>query len=192
MLEDDVVLEAEDGEGNTATPNDKLKKLRQERDEARKQRDEYLAGWQRAKADYVNLERRMRSLREELSKGATVGVVASIVGAFDSLESAWKTASLGAPKVADGIRAVSKQLEEGLKEHGVIRFSPAPGEPFDPARHEAVHTLATDAKEEDNTVTECLQSGFELDGTIVRPARVIVKHYQDSSESKISSPELRV
>ncbi|MEK9176856.1 MAG: nucleotide exchange factor GrpE [Patescibacteria group bacterium] len=180
MPDDDIVLEAEDGEGNTATPSEKLKKTRDERDEARKQRDEYLAGWQRAKADYVNLERRLRTLGQELSKTAATNMARSVIAAFDSLESALKTASADAPKVAEGIAAVVRQLEEGLKEHAVTRFSPSVGEQFDPVRHEAVQTLATEKKEDDNTVTECLQSGYELDGTVVRPARVVVRHYQGS------------
>jgi molecular chaperone GrpE len=102
----------------------------------------------------------------------------SVIATFDSLDSAKKSAAETAPKVAEGVQAVARQLEEALKEHGIMRFLPNPGDTFDPVRHEAVHTLATGAESEDNTITECLQSGFELDGTIIRPARVIVKHYQ--------------
>ncbi len=47
------------------------------------------------------------------------------------------------------------------------------GEPFDPARHEAV--MAQDSPTaEPNSVLQVVQPGFELGGRLLRPARVIV------------------
>lgn len=167
---DDVVVEETSEEGDSGTAEQKLKKLRNELKEAKKESAENLAGWQRAKADYVNLERRMRGMGEELSQGARREVARGFIEAADSLEAALK---------ADpALGAVLRQMDEAFKKHGIIRFAPNPGEAFDPARHESVQILATSAKEEDTTVSEVLQSGYELEGLVVRPARVIVAHYQ--------------
>lgn len=166
----DLVIEPEE-DGETATPEQKLKKLRDELKKAQKEANDNLAGWQRAKADYVNLERRMRGAGEEVAKYAAKSATLAFIPVLDSLESA--------SRGDHGLSAILKQADEALKSYGIARYTPKPGETFDPARHESVQVLETKSKEEDNTVTQCLQSGYEQDGTIVRPARVVIKHYKE-------------
>jgi molecular chaperone GrpE len=166
---DDVVIEESTEDGDEGTAEQKLKKLRDELKESKKVAGENLAGWQRAKADYVNLERRMRSYGEELGQSAVRSVVEAFIPAADSIEAA--------AKADPGIAAVMRQVDEAFKKQGVMRYTPTEGNTFDPARHESVQILATGKAEEDNTVSECLQSGYELAGTIIRPARVSVKHF---------------
>ncbi len=168
-MSDDIVIEESNEEGDEGTAEQKLKKLRDELKEVKKERDLNLAGWQRAKADYVNLERRMRSLGDELSKSATRSAAVGFIPVLDSLEAA----------AADNpaLNAVLKQADESLKAHGIARYVPRPGEVFDPARHESIQVLATQKAEEDNTVSSVLQSGYALGDVIIRPARVIINHH---------------
>lgn len=177
-VDDDVIFEPEE-DGKTQNSAQKMKKLREERDKARKERDEYLAGWQRSKADYVNLQRRMREASSDVAKVAVSGIVGNIIPVFDSLEAARKAAENAGEGVQKGIDQVVAQLQSSLKEHGVLRFQPKEGDAFDPERHEPMQTVATEDKNLDNTVHECYQSGFELGGTIIRPARVAVRKFQD-------------
>lgn len=170
---DDVVLEPE-GEEGTATDDQKLKKLRKERDEARKERDEYLTGWQRSKADYVNLTKRVRESSESASQAGLLGLAGSVVQVFDSLEAAEKAAASADASVQKGILQVTKQLESALNENGVERYAPKVGEQFDPTLHEPMQTLETKEEKEDNTVAECFQSGYRSQGQVIRPARVSV------------------
>lgn len=165
---DDVVIESTDEDGET-TSQDVVKKLRAERDHARKEAAENLAGWQRAKADYVNLQGRMRTLGDDLSKGAIRALAEAFIPVADSLE-----AAVGHDP---GLKATLKQLDEAFKVAGITRFTPKSGEIFDPVRHESVQVLATENEKEDNTVSTCLQSGYELGGTIIRPARVTIYHH---------------
>lgn len=167
----DVVIESEDD--TDATPEQKLKKLRDELKEAKKAAGENLAGWQRAKADYVNLERRMRGMGDELSKNAARDVALGFIPVLDSLEAA----AAGNP----GLNAILRQADESLKSHGITRYVPRPGEGFDPTRHESVQVLATDEKKDDNTISKTLQSGYAMGDVIIRPARVIIQHYQEAS-----------
>jgi molecular chaperone GrpE len=175
--QNDVVIEESTEDGDEGTAEQKLKKLRDEMKEAKKTASENLAGWQRAKADYINLERRMRSMGDELSKGAARNVALGFIPVLDSLEAA----VAGNP----GLGAILKQADESLKVHGITRYVPRPGEGFDPARHESVQVLATETKEEDNTVSETFQSGYVLEEVTIRPARVSVRYYQ--SERKMES-----
>ncbi|MEN9390344.1 MAG: hypothetical protein RLZZ283_444 [Candidatus Parcubacteria bacterium] len=175
MSDDDIVIdtEADLGDGE-ATPEMRLKKLRLERDEARKNASEHLAGWQRAKADYVNLERRMRESGSEVKRITIAALVLDILQAYDSLQMAVLHAA-GTPAEA-GIRATLKQLDDALVTHGVKKIHPQKGDAFDPHTHEPMQTVATDQKEEDNTVDTTLQTGFKIDDVVIRPARVTIKH----------------
>lgn len=175
--EDDIVFEPEE-DGKTQNSAQKMKKLREERDSARHERDDYLAGWQRSKADYVNLQRRMREAGEEITKTAVATIVQSIIPVFDSLEAALHAAEEGDHNVKKGVEQVITQLESALKENGVTRFKPQQGDPFDPDKHEPMQTVASNKKNEDNTIHECYQSGFEMKGTTIRPARVAVRKFE--------------
>jgi molecular chaperone GrpE len=167
--DNDVVVEETSDDGDEGTAEQKLKKLRDELKEAKQERDANLAGWQRAKADYINLEKRMRVAGAEATQSAARAVALGFIPALDSLEAA----AQGDP----GVVAILRQADEALKAHGIVRFTPQTGELFDPARHESVQVLATALPAEDNTVSACLQSGYELGGVIIRPARVIIKHH---------------
>lgn len=189
---DDVTIEPEN-DGAQDTAEEKLKKLRTELREAKAEAAEYLAGWQRSKADYINLSRRVREEAERGMKNGAARMAESLIAVFDSLEAAEKSlpaaaaAQAGADTsggaVASGIAQVISQLEAALREHDVARFTPTAGDLFDPERHEVVHTVATDSEKEDNTVSETLQSGYEIGGMLIRPARVAVKHYQTSASA---------
>lgn len=165
--QDDVVLEPEDNAD--ATPEQRLKKLRDELKETKRAVGDNLAGWQRAKADYVNLERRMRGMGDELSKNAARNVALGFIPVLDSLEAA----TAGNPD----LNAILKQADESLKSHDITRYVPRPGEGFDPARHESVQVLATNEKKDDNTISKTLQSGYAMGDVIIRPARVIINHH---------------
>ena len=75
---DEEVLE-EDG------LNDKLKKLRVELKECEKQKAEYLAGWQRTKADFINARKDEEKARAEFAKFAAERVLREMLAVADSL-----------------------------------------------------------------------------------------------------------
>jgi molecular chaperone GrpE len=72
----------------------------------------------------------------------------------------------------DGLRAVLDQMESILARAGVRRIG-APGEPFDPTRHEAIEVRETD-EAPDRTVVDVLRSGYARGDRILRPAQVVV------------------
>jgi molecular chaperone GrpE (heat shock protein) len=59
-----------------------------------------------------------------------------------------------------------------LKSHNIEQIKAA-GEKFDPALHEAM-TQQTDAEQEDNVVLEEFQTGYTLNGRVIRPSKVVV------------------
>lgn len=176
-MQDDIVIDDSlDSEGAEVSLEEKIRSLRDTLKKVQAENAENLAGWQRAKADYVNLQKRMREAEEMARQTAVSKVVIDIVGVFDSLEAAVQSAEMHGQST-EGVTAVSKQLENILQKHGVIRFTPQPGDPFDPALHEPMQVVATKNKEDDNTLERVMQSGYTLQSITIRPARVSVFQY---------------
>lgn len=162
---DDVVFEGSTEDGDTGTPEQKLKALRDKLKRANAEAADNLAGWQRAKADYINLQKRSREDLELLSARAAGSIIEELIPVFDSLE-------------ASAHDAVVKQLDQALMKLGVTRLRPSVGDVFNPAHEEAVQGVATDDKTKDNTIHSVLQSGYIIGAITIRPARVIVYHYE--------------
>ncbi len=171
-------VEAEAGPGA-------LKALREKLTACLAEKQEHLAGWQRAKADYVNArkgesERTDLRVREERTR-----ILASVLASLDSFESAFADAAWervdGSWRA--GVENIYQKLRTVLPEHGVEPFGEA-GEAFDPRRHEPVTLVSTDDPSRDHTVAEVIQRGYEAkDGTVIRPARVTVFAREELSAS---------
>jgi molecular chaperone GrpE len=73
---------------------------------------------------------------------------------------------------AAGLRAILEQMESVLARQGAERIG-APGEQFDPERHEAIGVRETD-EVPDRTVLDVARSGYALGDRVLRPAQVIV------------------
>jgi molecular chaperone GrpE len=138
------------------------------------QADEYLALAQRAQADFENYRKRMmRDVAAAESRG--IGrLVRELLPALDNLERALAAAETDEQEhqLVEGIRLVQAELLAALARSGVQGFSPA-GEAFDPVQHEAMAQLPVEGHEP-GTIVEVLQSGYRLDETVLRPARVVV------------------
>jgi molecular chaperone GrpE len=71
-----------------------------------------------------------------------------------------------------GLFLVARRLSTQLDQLGVQQIG-APGELFDPRRHEAISTeVRTDQPE--GTVLQVVQPGYVLADRIIRPAQVVV------------------
>jgi molecular chaperone GrpE len=91
----------------------------------------------------------------------------------DSLELAVQNAGRADVKsLREGQEATLQLLSRALEKLGVKPIDPI-GEPFDPARHEAMMTQESPTAEP-NSVLKVVQPGYELNGRLLRPARVIV------------------
>lgn len=173
---DDVVMEPEDGEGNTKTPEQKLKDLREKLSKTQKERDEYLDSLQRMKADYINAKKRFEEDSRSLTRFATEGLVMQLLPVMDGLESALLHSGVDSASMT-GIQNIKSELLKIFSQNGVEAFDPT-NRPFDPMMQEPVETVAVLSESEDNIVTKVHQKGYTLNGRLIRPARVAVGHYQ--------------
>jgi molecular chaperone GrpE len=137
---------------------------------AERERDEYLNLAQRTQADFENY--RKRAAREAAAAGerAKSGLVRELLPIVDNLERAIVSAEEGEQHLAEGVRLVHSELIAVLERNGIEQFNPA-GDRFDPAEHEA---LSVRADGEPGLVLDVVEKGYRANGTVLRPARVVV------------------
>jgi len=143
--------------------------LAESEERAKSHWDQYL----RAVADLDNVRKRAARDIEAANRYGLEKFAAELLPVKDSLELAVQNA--GKADVASlkaGQEATLQLLDKALQKLGVKVIDPA-GEPFDPERHEAM--MAQESKTaEPNSVLQVVQPGYELNGRLLRPARVIV------------------
>jgi molecular chaperone GrpE len=137
---------------------------------AQRERDEYLDLARRTQADFENY--RKRAAREAAAAGerAKSGLVRELLPIVDNLERALRSAEDGEQHLAEGVRLVHAELIAVLERNGVEQFDPA-GDRFDPTEHEA---LSVREDGEPGLVLDVLEKGYRANGTVLRPARVVV------------------
>jgi molecular chaperone GrpE len=139
---------------------------------AQRERDEYLDLARRAQADFENY--RKRAAREAAAAGerAKSGLVRELLPVVDNLERALASAEESEQHLAEGVRLVHSELIAVLERNGVEQFDPS-GDRFDPTEHEALSMREQDGSES-GVVLDVVEKGYRANGTVLRPARVVV------------------
>lgn len=135
---------------------------------------EYLAGWQRAKADYANLKKETEAKQVEFMAYANSELLKELLPLVDYFKQALKAVPAerkGEPWV-EGVRHIQSRLEQILAYHGVKELEVV-GEKFDPSWHEAVAEVA-DSGQPAGTIIDEVRTGFMLHDKLLQPARVKV------------------
>lgn len=172
---EDIDFESEDELGDIGAAKAKLKKLKDELEKVKKERQDYLDGWQRCKADSVNLRKESEARGAKLAEMLREDLVHDIIPALDSFDMA--AASEAWAGVSDGFKSgmeyVRSQLLEALRRHGIERYG-AVGETLDHALHEVIEERE-DMPGIQGTIVRILRSGYKTKDKVLRPAQVFVK-----------------
>lgn len=170
----DVVVEADGSEelsrDEAGEASGKVSKQKGEIERLRAEKQEYLDGWQRAKADYVNALKRFDDEKKnaiELGKVITVGAFLPVM---DSLERA-----KAAGEIPESFKGIVMQLETAAKALSLSKIGEV-GEAFNPSLHEALGQDATTDPLKDDTITAVLEPGWKSKEAVIRPAKVRVAH----------------
>jgi molecular chaperone GrpE len=152
----------------------------------KKRAEEYLAKWQRAQADFVNLKRRSEQERGEIIKTANAELAHSILPSLDDLNRALK--HVDGPGVEDnwveGISLIERKLKASLESHGIQEIK-ALGEKFDPNLHEAVmHSQGPEG-----VIIQEIQKGYMLHDRVIRPSKVVVGNGETESGDEVGADE---
>lgn len=160
-----------------------IARLRQELAEALAKSEENLSGWKRAQADFENYRKRVDNESSEWSSFGKQVAFAQIVPVLDSLEQA----IIHAPEIPDqryanwksGLDGIIKQMDSIMKQIGIEKIE-AVGKKFDPSLHEAVREIAGP---ESGIVAEQYQTGYALNGKVLRPAQVVITKEVENGKS---------
>ena len=157
------------GEEDPANEEERMEEKEEASEEA-EQPEDYLALAQRIQADFENY--RKRAVREAAAAGerARTGLVRELLPIVDNLERALASAEEGEQHLAEGVRLVHSELIAVLERNGIRQFDPA-GEKFDPTEHEA---LSVRDEGEAGLVLDVVEKGYRTNGSVLRPARVVV------------------
>ncbi len=148
-----------------------VKELKDKLEIEKKRAAEHLAGWQRAKADYLNREREIGKEKVEWIKFANLELVLNLLPILDSFEQLTKNLAEGLKNDGwvNGVLKIKEQLENFLKNQGVEKIKTA-GEKFNTEFHEAI-----EKRGESGEIVEEIQAGYKMHEQVIRPAKVIIK-----------------
>jgi molecular chaperone GrpE len=127
--------------------------------------------YMRALAEVDNVRKRAARDVEQAHKFALERFANNLIGVKDSLELGLSTAAT-AEALKSGTEATLKLLSKAFEQAGVVEIVPL-GEPFNPELHEAM-VMQPSAEHLPNSVLQVIQKGYQLNGRLLRPARVIV------------------
>ncbi len=161
-----------------------IEDLQKKLEECEKKAAEYLSGWQRERADFLNYKKEEMERIGELLKYAGEEFILRILPILDNFEIAIKevrSMKHEEAKIEDlikGFLQIKTQLQDFLKSLGVEEINTM-GEMFNPNLHEAVEEVepsfakASEGKEiKSGTIIEEIQKGYKINGRLLRPAKV--------------------
>ncbi|MDD5710509.1 MAG: nucleotide exchange factor GrpE [Candidatus Colwellbacteria bacterium] len=137
-----------------------------------KERDDFLAGWQRAKADLINYKKDELKRLEEVARFANAEIIFDIIRVLDSFELGL-TAMEKLGKVDKGVYLIKGQLEDALRKYGLERVEVKEGDEFDPNLQEAIASIDGNVSQ-DNRIAEEVERGYTLHGRTLRVPKVKV------------------
>lgn len=167
-----------------------IESIRAQLDDARRQADEYLAGLQRERAEFLNFKRRTSEERERELGLAGEGLIRKVLAIADDFDRAIdnRPAELAGDAWADGVAAIDRKLRALLESEGVRPIDAGPGRPFDPREHEAIANVPGTGRR-DGEIVEEVQRGYRLRDRVIRPALVAVATGQHASDQRASDDE---
>ena len=162
-----------------------IEDVKKQLEECQRLKDEYLQGWQRARADFLNYKKEEMERIAGFMAYANEELILKILPILDNFEIVEKKLpeNLKNEENVKGILQVKIQLQDFLKNQGIEEIKKA-GEKFDPNLHEAVEEVeeiepsfakASEGKDiKSGIIVEEIQKGYKINGRLLRPAKVKV------------------
>jgi molecular chaperone GrpE len=148
--------------------------LLQELEEWKVKSEEYLDGWQRARAEFANYKKRVERDQAQAYQMAAANIYKDFLDVLDDLERALKDRPEGDEVAvwASGIQLIYRKLLSLLEADGVTVME-AENQFFDPNIHEAISSEDNDDYES-GQIIEVLKQGYFVGDKVLRPALVRV------------------
>ncbi|MFH0803529.1 MAG: nucleotide exchange factor GrpE [Candidatus Tagabacteria bacterium] len=164
--EEEIIVEETIDEEGDFSFQEKINKIQEKLKKCQELKEEYLDGWQRAKADLINARKDDERRNQEFLKFANAALIFEILPVLDSFDLAFASED---SKFSKGIFLIKMQLEDVLKKYG-LEVIKSVGEKFNLQLHEIVQEV--ESEKEEGIIAEEIQKGYLLNGKVLRPARV--------------------
>jgi molecular chaperone GrpE len=157
-----------------------VKKLRAKLAKATAEKQEYLTGWQKDKAEFLNARKRDKESNEQYIKFATENLVNELVPVLDSFNmamgntEAWEKVD---KNWRVGVEYIFNQLKKTLEENGLKEINPI-GQLFDATRDEAVSHESVTSEKDDHKIVAVIQKGYTLNGKALKAPKVKVGEFK--------------
>ena len=167
------------------TKTKESEELKKQIKELKKKADEYLAGWKRAKADYINRERGIAKEKDSWIKFANLELILPLLQILDSFDQSLMQSPENFPPKTDqprtekqdpwakGVFQIRQQFENFLQDHGIEKIKTV-GEKFNPELHEAVEGKTKKTHNHQNIIVKEIQAGYKMKGEVIRAAKVVI------------------
>lgn len=179
----DDVVEFEFNEDGEEDLKKTLKKLRGDLKTLKAEKEEYLTGWQKERADFANYKKQEEDRKTMLSESMRERILSRFLTVLDSFNMAFANREVW-EKVDEnwrrGVEYIYAQMNTVFEEYGVKAIGEV-GEIFDPNIHESIEMVATNKQEENHKIAMVIQKGYKLGERVLRPARVNVFEYKEEN-----------
>jgi molecular chaperone GrpE len=174
-LDSDIVSEEEDELSISF-----VKKLKEKIKKLETEKTEYMDGWQRERADFVNYKKRVEGEKLEVIKYSNENLVSDIIPVLDSFDMAFSNKEAWEKVDKNwrvGVEYIYTQLVKVLGENGLKEMNPL-GEKFDPKFHVAEEHIETDDEKKDGVIVTVKKKGYMLNDRVVVAPNVVVAEYK--------------
>jgi molecular chaperone GrpE len=135
--------------------------------------EEYKNDWQRALADYKNLQREVEKRRSEWAQLSELQIIEEFLPVYDNFKKAFAIEEAN-DSWRQGIGYIMKQFGDVLKAHNIEEIKTV-GEKFDPNLHDASgEAPSSDGVQEPGIIVKEVTGGYKMGDRVIRAARVIV------------------
>ncbi len=177
------VLEFEFNEDGEEDLKKTLKKLRADLKACKAEKEEYLTGWQKERADFANYKKQEEDRKTNFSEVIRERIITRFLSVLDSFnmafanKEAWEKVDENWRK---GVEYIYAQINTIFEEYGVKEIGEV-GESFDHNIHQSIEMVPTDKKEDNHKIAQVIQKGYKLGDRVIRAARVNVFEYDEST-----------
>ncbi|MFA6353884.1 MAG: nucleotide exchange factor GrpE [Candidatus Paceibacterota bacterium] len=180
-LDDSEVLEFEFNDDGEEDLRKTLKKFRVDLKVCKAEKEEYLTGWQKERAEFANYRKQEEDRKAIFSEAMRERILTRFLSVIDSFNMAFANREAW-EKVDDnwrkGVEYIYTQMNGIFEEYGVKGIGEV-GESFDPNIHQSIDVIETDKKELEHKIASVIQKGYKLGERVMRPARVNVYEYKE-------------
>jgi len=181
---EDVIFEDLNQEGEEMSEVEKAKKnkinleekYKDKIEKLEKERDEYLAGWQRALSDYKNLSKRSLEEKKDWGALAVKDFIEELFPVLDTYDAAKSNGQVWESVDKDwrlGIEYIFDLFEQKIADRSIERFGKV-GDIYEANSYEALENIETNEENKNQTIAQVISSGYKYKNNLLRPAKVKV------------------